>query len=93
MAKATRTAKTAEQLIKEVENAEKKLMALKKRAFSGQITEMIKKSSIKAEFDQILKNANGVSDVAILEAIGAVVGIKRLVVSQSPAVKRASKKK
>jgi hypothetical protein len=34
-----------------------------------------------------------VSDIAILEAIGTVVGIKRLVVSQKPTVKRASKKK
>ena len=93
MAKGTRTAKTAEQLKKDVEIAEQKLIALKRRAFSGEITEMIKNSTIKAEFDKILKEAKGVSDVAILEAIGAVVGIKRLVVSQSPTVKRASRKK
>ena len=93
MAKGTRTAKTAEQLKKDVELAEQKLNALKRRAFSGEITEMIKKSSIKAEFDKILKDAKGVSDIAILEAIGTVVGIKRLVVSQKPTVKRASKKK
>ena len=93
MAKGTRTAKTAEQLKKDVEIAEQKLIALKRRAFSGEITEMIKNSTIKVEFDKILKEAKGVSDVAILEAIGAVVGIKRLIVSQSPTVKRASKKK
>lgn len=89
----TRTVKTAEQLKKDVELAEQKLIALKRKAFAGEITEMIKNSSIKAEFDKILKEAKGVSDVAILEAIGAFVGIKRLIVTQSPKTKRNTTKK
>lgn len=88
MAKGTRTAKTAEELQKEVLKAEQKLVALKKRAFAGQVTELIKKSSIPEEFKRILGLAKGVSDTALLETIGDVVGIKRLVVSQSEPVKR-----
>ncbi|MDH6300919.1 MULTISPECIES: hypothetical protein [Polynucleobacter] len=93
MATGTRTAKTAEQLKKDVEIAEQKLIALKRRAFSGEITEMIKNSTIKAEFDKIMKDAKGVTDIAILEAIGAIVGIKRLVISQSPKATRKPKAK
>ena len=91
--KGTRTAKTADELKKEVILAEQKLINLKKRAFAGEVNELIKNSSIKAEFDKIMKDAKGVTDIAILEAIGAIVGIKRLVISQSPKATRKPKAK
>ena len=57
------------------------------------MTEAIKKSSIPADFKKIKESAKDVSDIAILEAIGNVIGIKRLVVSQTEVKKRAPKKK
>jgi hypothetical protein len=92
MAKGTRTAKTAEQLLKDVEKAEQKLASLKKRAFAGSLTEKVKSSSIPAQFKQILEGTKGVSDVGLLEVIGEVVGIKRLVVTQTEAKTRAPRK-
>lgn len=92
MAKGTRTAKTAEELLKEVELAEQKLASLKKRAFAGSLSEKVKNSTIPAEFKKILDGSKGVSDIGLLEVIGTIVGIKRLVVTQSEAKTRAPRK-
>ncbi|MBT8550547.1 hypothetical protein G6731_01040 [Polynucleobacter paneuropaeus] len=92
MARAPRKSLTAEDLKKKLEAAKEALKALEKRAYAGEVTEAIKNSSIPAEFKKIKESAKDVSDIAILEAIGNAVGIKRLVVSQAEVKKRASKK-
>ena len=92
MARAPRKSLTAEDLKKKLEAAKEALKALEKRAYAGEVTEAIKNSSIPAEFKKIKDSAKDVSDIAILEAIGNAVGIKRLVVSQAEVKKRASKK-
>ena len=66
---------------------------MERRAFAGEITEAIKKSNIPAEYNKIKALAKDVSDIAILEAIGLAVGIKRLVVTQSEPTKRKPKAK
>lgn len=91
--RAPRKTLTAEELKKKLAEAKEALKALEKRAFAGEITEAIHKSSIPAEFKKIKDIAKDASDIAILEAIGLAVGIKRLVVSQTDVKKRISKKK
>jgi hypothetical protein len=91
--RAPRKTFTADELKQKLAEAKEALKALEKRAFAGEITEAINKSSIPAEFKKIREIAKDASDIAILEAIGLAVGIKRLVVSQSEVKKRASKKK
>jgi hypothetical protein len=90
--RAPRKTLSAEDLKKKLEAAKEALKALEKRAYAGEVTEAIKNSSIPTEFKKIKDSAKDVSDIAILEAIGNVIGIKRLVVSQSEVKKRASKK-
>ena len=92
---ATRTPRktmTADDLKKKLEAAKEALKALERRAYAGEVTEAIKKSNIPTDFKKIKDSAKDVSDIAILEAIGNVIGIKRLVVSQSEVKKRVSKK-
>jgi len=89
----TRKIMTAEDLKKKLADAKEALKVLEKRAYAGEINEAIKNSSIPAEFKKIKDGAKDISDIAILEAIGTILGIKRLVVSQSEAKKRSPKKK
>ena len=83
---------TADDLKKKLEAAKEALKVLEKRAYAGEVTEAINKSNIPADFKKIKDSAKDVSDVAILEAIGIVIGIKRLVVTQSEVKKRGGKK-
>ena len=89
--RAPRKTLTAEDLKKKLEDAKEALKALERRAFAGEVTEAIKKSNIIGDFKKIKENAKGVSDNAILEAIGTLVGMKRLVVTQSEPTKRKPK--
>jgi hypothetical protein len=92
---ATRTPRktmTADDLKKKLEAAKEALKVLEKRAYAGEVTEAINKSNIPADFKKIKDSAKDVSDIAILEAIGIVIGIKRLVVTQSEVKKRGGKK-
>jgi hypothetical protein len=90
--RAPRKSLSADDLKKKLEAAKEALKALEKRAYAGEVTEAIKKSNIPADFKKIKDSAKDVSDVAILEAIGIVIGIKRLVVTQSEVKKRGGKK-
>ncbi|MBT8596158.1 hypothetical protein A9236_02955 [Polynucleobacter sp. QLW-P1DATA-2] len=91
--RAPRKSLTAEDLKKKLAEAKEAIKALERKAFASEITEAIKKSSIPAEFQKIKEGAKGVSDIAILETIGEIVGIKRLVVTQSEPVKRKPRAK
>lgn len=88
MATRQRKTLTAEDLKKKLADAKEAIKALERKAFASEVTEAIKKSSIPADFKKIQEGAKGVSDIAILETIGLVMGIKRLVVSQSEAKPR-----
>lgn len=90
---ATRQRKTlsAEDLKEKLEKAKEAIKALERKAFASEITEAIKNSHIPADFKKIQEGAKGVTDIAILETIGLVMGIKRLVVTQSEAKPRKKK--
>ena len=90
--RAPRKTLSADDLKKKLEAAKEALKVLEKRAYAGEVTEAINKSNIPADFKKIKDSAKDVSDVAILEAIGIVIGIKRLVVTQSEVKKRGGKK-
>lgn len=91
--RAPRKTLSAEDLKKKLEDAKEALKALERRAFAGEVTEAIEKSNIISDFKKIKENSKGVSDIAILETIGTLVGIKRLVVTQSEPKPRAKKVK
>jgi len=84
-----RVTKTSEDLKKELEEARKKLAALEQRAFAGELDEAIAKANFVTEFLKIKIAVPKVSDVAILQAIGSAVGIKRVQVTQAPIQPRA----
>ena len=81
--RAPRKSLSADDLKKKLAAAKEALKALEKRAFAGEITEAINKSNIPSDFKIIKQSAKDASDIAILEAIGLAVGIKRLIVTQS----------
>lgn len=89
--RAPRKTLSAEDLKKKLADAKEAIKALERKAFASEITEAIKKSNIPADFKKIQEGAKGVSDIAILETIGLVMGIKRLVVTQSEVKPRAKK--
>lgn len=80
--------KTSADLIKEIAAAKARLAALEQRAYSGQLDEMIKSTTIAQDFAAIQSRVTDISPLAILSAVGATVGIKRLVITQSEPVKR-----
>ena len=88
----TRKTKTSDDLKKELEEARKKLAALEQRAFAGELDEAIAKANFVTEFLKIKLAVPKVSDVAILQAIGSAVGIKRVQVTQAPVQPRAKNK-
>ena len=91
--RAPRKAPTAAELKAELEKAKLKVAELEQKAYAGELEEAIKATSIVADYAKLrAKVATSVTDVALIAAIGKAVGIKRLVVSQAPAAKRASKK-
>ena len=93
MAKGTRKTLTADELKQKLADAKEAIKALERKAFASEVTDAINKSNIPADFKKIKDGAKGVSDIAILETIGQIMGIKRLVVTQSEPVKRKPKAK
>jgi hypothetical protein len=88
MATATRTKKTSEDIEKEIVATKAKLAALERRAYGGQLAELIKDTAIVQDFAAIRAQATTMSALEILAAIGEAVGIKRLEVKQGDVVKR-----
>lgn len=88
MATKSRSTKTSADLIKEIAAAKARLAALQQRAYSGQLDELITATTIARDFAAIKARVTDVSPLAILAAVGAAVGIKRLVITQSEPVKR-----
>jgi hypothetical protein len=88
MATKSRSSKSSAELLKEIEAAKARLAALEQRAYAGQLDEMIKSTTIVQDFAAIQSRVTDISPLAILSAVGAAVGIKRLVITQSEPVKR-----
>jgi hypothetical protein len=88
MAIKSRSTKTSADLIKEITAAKARLAAMEQRAYAGQLDEMIKSTTIARDFAAIQSRATDITPIAILSAVGAAVGIKRLVITQSEPVKR-----
>lgn len=86
MATGKRTAKTSADLLKDIATTKARLASLEKRAYAGQLNEMIKSTEIVKDFATIQSKVTDISPLAILSAIGAAVGIKRLVLTQGDAV-------
>lgn len=76
-----------------LEKAKAALKILEEKAYATELDDFIKKQNIVSSFKVIQANTKGISDVAILTAIGKAVGIKRLVVTQAEPKPRAKKNK
>jgi hypothetical protein len=87
--KKSRYKKTADDYKKDLEKAEANIKLLKEKAYASELDALLKKQNIVSSFNVIKANVQGISDLQILTAIGKAAGIKRLVVSQTPAVVRA----
>ncbi len=83
-----RVTKTSAELKQELEEAKKKIAELEKRAYAEELTELIKSTSIVADFAKIQAKAKDITPLAILEAVASAVGIKRLQVTQAPPATR-----
>ena len=83
-----RKVKTVTDLKNEIAETKAKLAALEKRAYASEIKEAIESSGIVAAYKKIKDGAKGIDEIVILAAIGAAVGIKRLVITQKDSVKR-----
>ena len=68
--------------------AEAKIAELEKRAYAEELTELIKSTSIVADFAKIQAKVKDITPLAILEAVASAVGIKRLQVTQAPPATR-----
>jgi hypothetical protein len=75
--------KTSADLKAQLAEAKKRLADLEKRAYAEELTELINATSIVADFVKIKARVKDINDVAILAAVGAAVGIKRLEVKSS----------
>ena len=80
--------KTSAELKAQLEEAKKRLADLEKRAYAEELTELIGATNIVADFAKIKARVTDIKDVAILAAVGAAVGIKRLEVKQAEPPKR-----
>lgn len=80
--------KTSADLLKDIATAKARLATLEKRAYAGQLDEMINGTTIARDFAAIQSQATDISPLAILSAVGAAVGIRRLVITQSEPIKR-----
>jgi hypothetical protein len=78
------TPKTSAELKQQLEDAKRRLADLEKRAYAEELNELIRETSIVADFAKIQARVTDINATAILSAIGDAVGIKRLQVTQTP---------
>ena len=81
--------KSSAEMKLQLEAARKRLADLEKRAYAEELTELINSTNIVADFAKIQAKVKDIKPVAILAAIGAAVGIKRLQVAQAEPTPRA----
>ena len=75
--------KTSAEMKLQLEAARKRLADLEQRAYAEELTELINSTNIVADFAKIQAKVKSIQPPAILAAIGAAVGIKRLQVAQA----------
>lgn len=90
--RAPRKSLSAQELKAKLEKAKLAVKELEQRAYAEELDEIIKKQNIISSFNVIKANTKGISDIAILTAIGKACGIPRLEITQKAVTKRASKK-
>jgi hypothetical protein len=83
-----KVAKTSAELKKELELARKKVDELERKAYAGELKELINKSGVVAAITDIKTKVKEATDIAILTAIANAAGFKRLVVTQTAAPAR-----
>ena len=83
-----RTPKTSSELKLQLEAAKKKVAELEKRAYAGELMELIAATSIVADMKKIQEKAKDVKPAAILSAIATAAGLKRITVTQVEAKPR-----
>lgn len=91
MATTTRKKKTAAELKADLDTAKKRVAALEAKAYEGELTEAVAKSSIVTEFNKIKDRYKDIGAVNILQAIGKAVKIPRVAVTQTEPKPRAKK--
>lgn len=82
------TPKTSADILKDIAAAKARLALLEKQLYSEELDTLIKGTCIVADFARIQARVKDIKDVAILAAIGAAVGIKRLELKQTEPAKR-----
>ena len=75
--------KSSAEMKLQLEAARKRLADLEQRAYAEELTELINSTNIVADFAKIQAKVKSIQPPAILAAIGAAVGIKRLQVAQA----------
>jgi len=91
MTTATRKKKTAAELKADLDKAKRRVQDLEAKAYEGELSEAVAKSSIVTEFNKIKNSYKDVGAVNILQAIGKAVKIPRVVVTQTEPKPRAKK--
>lgn len=83
---------TPDEIKEALEKKRKELAALEAKLHGADLSAAMAKHKIVEAFKNVKAEMKDVSELVILKAIGEAAGIKRLVVTQSEIVKRASKK-
>ena len=82
------TPKTSAELKKALEAAKKRTAMLEQKLYAEELTELISKTNILADYAKIQQQAKDIKDVAILQAIINKLGFKRISVTEIPAAPR-----
>lgn len=88
-----RKVKTAAELKAEIEKKRREIAELESKAYASELDEAAKSFGASKLFADIKAQVTGVSDVAILAAIGKAAGVKRLEITQKAAPQRTKKSK
>ena len=86
-----RTAKTVDQIRAEIEAARQRLANAEAKEFGFAIEAALKKQNVVSSINVIKANVKGANDLLILRQLGELMGIKRLVITQSDPKPRKKK--
>lgn len=86
-----RKAKTAAEIRADIEAAKQKLASAEAREYGTAIEAALKKANVVSSINVVKANVEGATDLLLLRKIGEMLGIKRLIVTQSEVKKRKPK--
>lgn len=75
--------RTSAELKQQLDAARKRIATLEKLAYAEELTELIRATSIVADFASIQSRLTDVKATAILSAIASAVGLKRVEITQA----------